>query len=159
MPRASTTVKNSAGPASVAPCSSPSRSARPASPPITTPTTTAPPTCHSDSMSASETLIAPAPAIAASTSGSASPSLEPDSSDRICRPRAGRSRSASVPVTTLEASTGSVGLTAAPNNTAAAIGRPTSAHPSAAETAAMPGSATSSSNSTGRQRAAASAIE
>lgn len=97
-------------------------------------------------------------AMAVSTSGKANPSFAPDSSDSSCRSRAGKSRSASSPVTTLEASTGSVGHRAAPSKAAAAMGIERNNQLSPVVTTAITGIATRRSRVTGRQQRRTSAI-
>ncbi|KNE78693.1 hypothetical protein ADZ36_31785 [Streptomyces fradiae] len=94
----------------------------------------------------------PAIATAASTRGSARPSLEPDSRESNCRVRSVMPFSAGSPVTTLEARTGSVGHSAAPSSTAVPRPTPRAAADTAVVSSAIPAIATTRSTATGRTR-------
>lgn len=76
--------------------------------------------------------------------------MAPDSSDKICRSRSGRSASAALPVTTLDASTGSVGQIAVPSSSATLNVDPRIQAVRPVEIKAMAGMATNSRMETGR---------
>ena len=148
---ATRSVYSRIGPVSVSWCRSEKCSALAAATPAMIPTTRAPAICQAASPAACPAVSGVATARATRTRGRASPSFAPDSSDRSWRSCSGRSSSASSPVTTLDARTGSVGQMAVPNSRASAKGMPSTHIASPVETSAIPGRTSTSSNASRRQ--------